>query len=64
MTGTTGGEAIPHEDIPRYMALAGARRINFNELVTEVASLKKVNQLIQGIREGRSAGRCLIDFNQ
>jgi len=64
MTGTTGGEAIPHEDIPRYMALAGARRINFNELVTEVASLEKVNQLIQGMRDGRSAGRCLIDFNQ
>ena len=62
MTGTTGGEAVPHEDIPRYMALAGARRINFNELVTEVASLENVNQLIQGMRDGRSAGRCLIDF--
>jgi S-(hydroxymethyl)glutathione dehydrogenase/alcohol dehydrogenase len=63
LTGTTGGEAIPHEDIPRYLGLVAARRIKLNDLVTEVASLQNVNQLIQGMRDGSSAGRCLINFN-
>jgi S-(hydroxymethyl)glutathione dehydrogenase/alcohol dehydrogenase len=63
ITGTTGGEAVPHTDIPRYMALAAARNINFNELVTEVAPLAGVNKLIDGVRSGRTAGRCLVDFN-
>lgn len=63
ITGTTGGEARPHADIPRYMALAAARQIDFNELVTEVAPLSAVNQLIDGMRTGRTAGRCLVDFS-
>jgi S-(hydroxymethyl)glutathione dehydrogenase/alcohol dehydrogenase len=63
LTGTTGGEAIPHEDIPRYLGLVTARSIKLNDLVTEVASLRNVNQLIQGMRDGSSAGRCLINFN-
>jgi S-(hydroxymethyl)glutathione dehydrogenase/alcohol dehydrogenase len=63
ITGTTGGEAVPHSDIPRYMALAAARNINFDELVTEVAPLAGVNKLIDGMRSGRTAGRCLVDFN-
>jgi len=63
LTGTTGGEAMPHEDIPRYLGLIAARRIQLNDLVTEVASLRDVNRLIQGMRDGSSAGRCLINFN-
>ena len=62
ITGTTGGEAQPHLDIPRYMRLFERRRISLVPLITEVAPLEKVNQLIQGIRSGRTAGRCLIDF--
>ena len=63
ITGTTGGEARPHADISRYMALAAARQIDFNELVTEVAPLPAVNELIDGMRTGRTAGRCLVDFS-
>ncbi len=62
MTGTTGGEAHPHLDIPRYMRLFERRRISLEPLITEIAPLEKVNQLIQGMRSGRSAGRCLINF--
>jgi S-(hydroxymethyl)glutathione dehydrogenase / alcohol dehydrogenase len=62
ITGTTGGEALPHIDIPRYMRLFERRRISVAPLITEVAPLQKVNQLIQGMRSGRTAGRCLIDF--
>lgn len=62
ITGTTGGEARPHADIPRYMALAAARQIDFNELVSETAPLSAINDLIDGMRTGRTAGRCLVDF--
>ncbi len=62
ITGTTGGEARPHLDISRYMRLFERRRISLSSLVTEVAPLEKVNHLIEGMRSGRTAGRCLIDF--
>jgi len=62
ITGTTGGESKPHLDIPRYMRLFERRRISLAPLISEVATLQKVNQLIEGMRSGRTAGRCLIDF--
>jgi Zn-dependent alcohol dehydrogenase len=62
ITGTTGGEAHPHLDIPRYMRLFERRRMSLAPLITEVAPLEKINHLIDGMRSGRTAGRCLIDF--
>lgn len=62
ITGTTGGEAQPHLDIPRYIRLFERRRMSLSPLITEVAPLEKVNHLIEGMRSGRTAGRCLIDF--
>lgn len=62
ITGTTGGEAQPHLDIPRYMRLFERRRMSLAPLITEVAPLERINQLIDGMRSGRTAGRCLIDF--
>lgn len=62
ITGTTGGEANPTLDIGRYMRLFERRKISLTPLITEVASLEKVNALIEGMRTGRTAGRCLIDF--
>lgn len=64
ITGTTGGEAQPHLDIPRYMRLFERRRMSLSPLITEVAPLEKVNHLIEGMRSGRTAGRCLIDFTE
>lgn len=63
VTGTHGGEAIPQDDIPRYMALTKARDINLNDIITAVAPLSGVNDLIEKMRNGESAGRCLIDFS-
>ncbi len=62
LTGTAGGESLPHEDIPRYMRLFERRNVSLDSLITEVAPLHKVNQLIEGMRTGRTAGRCLINF--
>jgi S-(hydroxymethyl)glutathione dehydrogenase/alcohol dehydrogenase len=60
--GTHGGEAEPHQDIPRYMGLAAARGVDFGDLVTEVKPLSDVNVLISGMRDGSTAGRCMIDL--
>lgn len=60
--GSHGGEAVPHRDIPRYMGLAASRGIRFGELVTDVAPLSAINDLIARMRDGRSAGRCLVDL--
>ena len=62
ITGSHGGEAIPHEDIPRYMGLTAAKGIDFNDIITEVAPLIEINDLIRMMRSGESAGRCLVDF--
>ena len=61
--GTSGGESVPHNDIPRYMAMAKARNIDTIRVVTDVAPLAAINELIDGMRTGRTAGRCLVDFN-
>ena len=60
--GTHGGETQPHYDIPRYMGLAAARHINFGDLVTQVKSLSAINELIAGMRDGSTAGRCMVDL--
>jgi len=62
ITGTTGGEADPTTDIPRYMGLFDKRQLSLSPLITEVAPLSAVNDLIEGMRNGRTAGRCLIDL--
>jgi S-(hydroxymethyl)glutathione dehydrogenase/alcohol dehydrogenase len=64
ITGTTGGEAVPQEDIPRYMALTASRKINLNDLITEIAPLADINKLLLAMRDGSSAGRCLVDFTR
>jgi S-(hydroxymethyl)glutathione dehydrogenase/alcohol dehydrogenase len=64
ITGTIGGEAQPHLDIPRYMRLFERRRMSLSPLITEVAPIERVNHLIEGMRSGRTAGRCLIDFTE
>ena len=62
ITGTSGGGAHPHTDIPRYMALTAARQIDLSELITEVAPLSEINSLIEGMRSGRTSGRCLVEL--
>jgi Zn-dependent alcohol dehydrogenase len=58
--GSHGGEAVPNLDIPRYLALAGAGKLCFDQLVTERFSLDQVNEAIEAMRSGAAAGRCLL----
>jgi len=62
LSGSQGGEATPHEDIPRYQNLFNVGRIKLSELITEKVSLDSINDAIAHMRSGETSGRCLINM--
>lgn len=60
LTGSHGGETRPGEDIPRYLGLHFAGKLNLAPLITREFPLAKVNEAIAQIRSGELAGRCLL----
>lgn len=58
--GSHGGEAIPDVDIPRYLNLARAGRLNFSELITDRFPLDRINEALTAMRSGSASGRCMI----
>jgi len=60
ISGSHGGETIPHEDIPRYQKLLEAGRIQLKPLLTDSFKLDEINTAIKGMRSGEIDGRCLI----
>jgi S-(hydroxymethyl)glutathione dehydrogenase / alcohol dehydrogenase len=63
ISGSHGGETIPHEDIPRYQKLLDAGRIQLKPLITDHFSLDEINTAIQKMRAGEITGRCLIKMD-
>jgi S-(hydroxymethyl)glutathione dehydrogenase / alcohol dehydrogenase len=63
ISGSHGGETIPHEDIPRYQKLFDAGRIQLKPLITDYFKLEEINTAIQKMRSGEIAGRCLIKMD-
>jgi len=59
LTGSHGGSARPHIDIPRIMRLAHAGRISFEGIITDEYPLDEVNSALDKMRSGRS-GRILL----
>ena len=62
ISGSQGGEALPHVDIIRYQRLFHAGRIRLRELLTEKLSLDEINTAIDNMRSGVTSGRCLIQM--
>ena len=62
LVGSHGGEAVPNEDIPRYLQLLDAGKIELESLITHIDSLANINAAIREARSGENAGRCLIDL--
>lgn len=60
ISGSHGGDALPHQDIPRYHQLFAKGRLKLRELITDFCSLEGVNEAIQNIRAGIIQGRCVI----
>jgi S-(hydroxymethyl)glutathione dehydrogenase/alcohol dehydrogenase len=62
LIGSHGGEAVPQDDIPRYMRLFDAANAPLGELITHVTSLNDINEAIADIRSGKIAGRCVVNL--
>jgi S-(hydroxymethyl)glutathione dehydrogenase/alcohol dehydrogenase len=61
LTGSHGGDARPHIDIPRIIGLVKAHRISFDGLITHEFPLEEVNKALDVVRSG-SAGRVLLNM--
>ena len=60
--GSHGGESNPNEDIKRYLQLFNQNVAQYNKLITEKYSLDNVNEAIEAMKKGETAGRILIEM--
>ena len=63
ITGSHGGECNPEKDIPRYLDHINAKNLNMEELISKTYNIEKINEAINSMRNGETAGRVLITFN-
>jgi S-(hydroxymethyl)glutathione dehydrogenase / alcohol dehydrogenase len=59
LTGSHGGDAVPHIDIPRIIRLIDAGRVSFDGLITHEYPLDEINTALDVVRQG-AAGRVLL----
>ena len=59
LTGSHGGDAVPHVDIPRLIRLIEAGRLSFEGLITHEFLLDDINAALDVMRSG-TAGRILL----
>ena len=59
LTGSHGGNAEPHVDIPRYVRLHHAGKLKLDGLITHEFRLDQINEAIEMLKNGR-VGRCVI----
>src|SRR5580704_8340579 len=62
LTGSHGGDARPHIDIPRIISLIKAGRISFDGIITHEFPLDRINDALDLVRSG-TAGRVLLNIN-
>ena len=61
LTGSHGGDAQPHIEIPRYIDLLKAGKLKTEGLITDEFPLQDINRALEVVRSG-TAGRVLIDL--
>jgi S-(hydroxymethyl)glutathione dehydrogenase / alcohol dehydrogenase len=59
LTGSHGGSAVPHVDIPRIIRLVKAGRLSFDGIITDEFALDDINPAFDLVRSGK-AGRVLL----
>jgi S-(hydroxymethyl)glutathione dehydrogenase/alcohol dehydrogenase len=62
LTGSHGGDARPHIDIPRIISLVKAGRISFDGIITHEFPMDRINDALDLVRSG-TAGRVLLRIN-
>jgi S-(hydroxymethyl)glutathione dehydrogenase/alcohol dehydrogenase len=63
LTGSHGGEAAPHVDIPRIIRLMRAGRLSFDGIITHEFPLTEINAALDLVRSG-NAGRVLVSVGE
>jgi S-(hydroxymethyl)glutathione dehydrogenase/alcohol dehydrogenase len=61
LTGSHGGDAVPHVDIPRLIRLTEAGRLSLAGIITHEFKLDEINKALDLVRSG-NAGRVLINI--
>ena len=61
LTGSHGGDSEPDKDIPRFIRLMNAGRLNFDGLITHEFPLDSINEAMQIFRSGE-AGRIVLNM--
>ncbi|MFH2091026.1 MAG: zinc-binding dehydrogenase [Pseudomonadota bacterium] len=64
ITGSHGGETQPELDIPRYIKLYKNGKLLLDDLITDQYPLDEINTAMDRMRNGQTAGRCLIKLHQ
>ena len=64
LTGSYGGESRPEKDIPNYIRLYQAGKLNLKPLISKRYSLGQINEAISDLRAGVTAGRGMIHMLQ
>jgi S-(hydroxymethyl)glutathione dehydrogenase/alcohol dehydrogenase len=62
LTGSHGGDARPHIDIPRIIKLIQAGKLSFDGIITHEFPLADINAALDLVRSGK-AGRVLVALN-
>ena len=62
LKGSHGGNSLPEYDIPRYMRLQKAGKIDLKSLVTCHYELDEINIAIEDMKSGKTAGRIMINL--
>ena len=62
ITGSHGGEINPTIDIPRYLSLFDQNIAQYKKLITERFPLDQINDAIEYMKAGKTAGRILIEM--
>ena len=62
LTGSHGGSAEPHRDIPAYLRLVQAKKLSLDGLITHEFSLDEINKAIILVRSGEAV-RVLVACN-
>jgi S-(hydroxymethyl)glutathione dehydrogenase/alcohol dehydrogenase len=60
LSGSHGGDSIPHEDISRYHNYFRAGKLPLQKLLTNSYSIDQINEAIADLRNGKISGRCSI----
>jgi S-(hydroxymethyl)glutathione dehydrogenase/alcohol dehydrogenase len=63
LTGSHGGDAAPHVDIPRIIRLNQSGRLSFDGIITHEFPLDDINAALHVVRSG-SAGRVLLNVGR